>query len=660
MIDGMLAGLALVLSWPTFGYLLLGVFIGLWIGAVPGLGGVVGLVLLLPFTFSMDPAPAFALLMGLYAVTSTSDTISAILLGIPGSVASQATILDGYPLAKKGHASRAFGAAYTVSALGGVFGALLMAASLPFILPVIFAFGIPEFLMLGLLGLTMVGVLSGKAVTKGLIVGLFGLLLTTIGYAEATGVPRFTLYSEYLLDGIPIIPIALGLFGIPELLEMAVKNTSISRVEMVDDGRGGMLRGIKDVFKHRWLALRSSLIGTYVGVLPGLGGSIVDWIAYGHAVQSAKDKSKFGKGDIRGVIAPEAANNASRAGALIPTVAFGIPGSLGAAVLLSALVINGLQPGPDMLTVNLGLTFSMIWDIAIANILAAGLLMLLSQQIAKVAFLPAHSVVPGVMVVLLMGAWVATSSMGDWWTCLAMAALGYVMKQGGWPRAPLILALVLGTLIENNFQLTLQLHDGYSWMYQRPIVVIIEVAIVVTIILAARGLVRPKSVRAKKEQAVSLPQTLMSLFLSVVLLGVFVVAFRMAQGFDDAATGQFPHVVLMTAIPLALFVLVKDARACYGGTRHVGGAAPAIAAASQHWQLPATTRFFAYLLAMIATTYLAGQLVSLPLFVAIYTRRWGNFSWSMSLLYAAASLLVTWGLYGKIMNLHLYPSLLFN
>ncbi len=324
---------------------------------------------------------------------------------------------------------------------------------------------------------------------------------------------------------------------------MAVKNTSISRVEMADESRGGMIRGIKDVLKHRWLALRSSLIGTYVGVLPGLGGSIVDWIAYGHAVQSAKARSKFGDGDIRGVIAPEAANNASRAGTLIPTLAFGIPGSLGAAILLSALVIKGLQPGPDMLTVNLGLTFSMIWDIAIANIVAAGLLMLLSRQIAKISFLPAHSVVPGVMVVLLMGAWVATSSIGDWWTCLAMAGLGYVMKQGGWPRAPLILALVLGTLIENNFQLTMQLHDGFSWMYQRPVVVIIEVAIVATIILASRGLTRPKSVRAGKTKDISMPQSLMSLFLAVVLLTVFVWAFVIAKRFEDAATGQFPLAV---------------------------------------------------------------------------------------------------------------------
>jgi TctA family transporter len=655
----MLAGLALVFTWPTLGYLFLGVFVGMWIGAVPGLGGVVGLVLLLPFTYGMEPAPAFALLLGLYAVTSTSDTISAILLGIPGSVASQATILDGYPLAKKGHAGRAFGAAYTVSALGGVFGALLMAASLPFILPVIFAFGIPEFLMLGLLGLTMVGVLSGNSIAKGLTVGLFGLLLTTVGYAEATGVPRFHLQTEYLLDGIPIIPIALGLFGIPELLEMAVKNTSISRVEMSDDGRGGLLRGIRDVLHHRWLTLRSSLIGTYVGILPGLGGAIVDWIAYGHAVQSAKDKSMFGKGDIRGVIAPEAANNASRAGALIPTVAFGIPGSLGAAILLSALVIKGLQPGPDMLTVNLGLTFSMIWDIAIANVLAAGLLMLLSRQIAKVAFLPAHYVVPGVMVVLLMGAWVATSSMGDWWTCLAMGVLGYAMKQGGWPRPPLILALVLGTLIENNFQLTMQLHDGFSWMYQRPIVVGIEIAIVVTIFLAARGITRPKSVQAKTVDDIGPSQSLMSFVLAVILLLVFVWAYAAATDFEDAATAQFPMALLMLAIPLVLLVLAQDTRACFSGIKEAGGSVPLISAASEKWNLPASTTFFGYLLAMLATTYVAGQLVSLPLFVAIYARRWGKYSWAVSLTYAAVSLVVTWGLYARIMNVHLYPSLLF-
>lgn len=659
MIDAMLAGLALVFSWPTIGYLLLGVFIGMWIGAVPGLGGVVGLVLLLPFTYSMEPAPAFALLMGLYAVTSSSDTIAAIMLGIPGSVASQATILDGYPLAKKGQAARAFGAAYTVSAFGGVFGALLMAASLPFILPIIFAFGLPEFLMLGLLGLTMVSVLSGESIAKGLTVAAFGLLLTAVGYAETTGVPRFYLGTEYLLDGIPIVPIVLGLFGIPELLEMAVKNTSISRVKLSDTRDGGMLRGIRDVFQHRWLTLRSALVGTYIGILPGLGGSIVDWIAYGHAVQSARDKSKFGHGDIRGVIAPEAANNSSRAGALIPTVAFGIPGSPGAAILLSALVIKGLQPGPDMLSVNLDLTFSMIWDIVFANILVVALLMLLTRQISKIAFLPAHSIVPGVMVVLLMGAWVASSSMGDWWTCLAMGVLGYAMKQGGWPRPPLILALVLGTLIEYNFQLTMQSYEGLTWMYQRPIVVCIEIAMVVTIFLAARGITKPQALHVKNSGDAEPAKSLMSVGLAVMLLALFVWAYTDARAFKDPQTGQFPVTVLLAAIPLAIFVFIQDTRVCTRRVIASGGIRAALTVASQTWDFHASMRFFAYLLAMIAMTYVVGQLVAVPVFVAIYARRWGKFSWAASLAYALASFLVIWGLYTRIMNLHLYPSLLF-
>ena len=475
MIDGLIAGLLLTLSWPTLGYLFLGVFLGMWIGAIPGLGGAVGLALMLPFTFNMDPVPAFALLLGMYAVTSTSDSISAIMLGIPGTVASQATILDGYPLAKKGQAARAFGATYTVSAFGGVVGALLLAVSLPIVLPFIFAFGVPEFFMLSVLGLTMVGVLSGQSILKGILVALLGLLLTTVGYADATGVPRFYFGINYLLDGIPIIPIVLGLFGIPELMELAVKNTSIARVSRDDTSNSGMLRGIKDAWIYRWLTLRCALIGTYVGMIPGLGAAIVDWISYGHAVQSARDKSQFGNGDIRGVIAPEAANNAHKAGALIPTVAFGIPGSIGTAILLGALVIKGLRPGPDMLTTNLSLTFSMIWEIALANLVAAGLLMLLSRQVQKVAFLPGHLVVPGVMVVLLMGAWVATNSMGDWWVCLAMGTLGYLMKQSGWPRPPLILALVLGGLMENNLQLSSQIYNGYEWLFNRPAVVAIEI-----------------------------------------------------------------------------------------------------------------------------------------------------------------------------------------
>ena len=310
MLDAFITGLLLVFEWPAIGFLFLGIITGIWLGAVPGLGGVIGLVILLPFTFGMETVSAFALLLGMYAVTTTSDTIASVMLGIPGTAASKATILDGYPLAQKGEAQRAFGAAFTVSAFGGVFGALILAASLPLVLPIILAFGNPEIFALGVLGLSMVGSLSGNSISKGLIVALLGLLISSIGYAEAESVPRYFFGEDYLLDGLPIIPLVLGLFAIPEVMELAIRDTSISRVTREQSSDVTILTGVKDAFTHWWLALRCATLGTYIGMLPGLGGAIVDWLAYGHAVQSAKDKSMFGQGDIRGVIAPDAANNA--------------------------------------------------------------------------------------------------------------------------------------------------------------------------------------------------------------------------------------------------------------------------------------------------------------------------------------------------------------
>ena len=657
MIDGMLAGLVLALAWPALGYLLLGVFLGLWIGAVPGLGGAVGLALMLPFTFGMDPVPAFALLLGMYAVTSTSDSIASIMLGIPGTVASQATILDGYPLAKQGQAARAFGATYTVSAFGGVLGALLLAVSLPIIMPVIFAFGVPEFFMLAVLGLTMVGVLSGRSLAKGLVAALLGLLLTTVGYAETTGIPRFYFGVNYLLDGIPLIPIVLGLFGFPELMELAVKNTSISRVTGTEDPGRGLVRGIRDAIKYRWLALRCALLGTYIGMLPGLGAAIVDWIAYGHAVQSAGDKSRFGRGDIRGVIAPETANNSHKAGALIPTVAFGIPGSIGTAILLGALVIKGLRPGPDMLTVNLSLTFSMVWAIVVANVVAAALLMLFARHIHKIAFVPGHLIVPGVIAVLLMGTWVATNSMGDWWICLAFGILGYWMKQGGWPRPPLILALVLGGLMENNFQLTTQIYGDWEWLYNRPIVVAIEILIVVTIVYAIRGR-RPRGdVPEAGEGAKRNP--LLSLPLAVGLLAAFAAAYGITRGFNQAATAQFPNAILITALPLAGWVLLREVLAARGAVEGAGGLGKAVQAAAGKADLGQSLKFIGVILAVFVITYLVGQLVALPLFVAAYLLTWGGYGWRVALGYAAVVAVVLWAFYERLMGLLFHPSLLF-
>jgi putative tricarboxylic transport membrane protein len=657
MLESFIEGLLLVFQWPAPGYLFLGVILGIWLGAVPGLGGIIGLVILLPFTFGMEPVSAIALLLGMYAVTTSSDTIASVMLGIPGTAASQATILDGYPLAQKGKAARAFGAAFTVSAFGGVFGGLILAVSLPIVLPVILAFGSPELFMLGILGLSMVGSLSGGSALKGLTIALLGLLMATIGYSE-TGVPRYWFGSDYLIDGLPMIPVVLGFFAIPELMELAIKNVSISRIPKNQADDGGMLDGIKDAFRHKWLTLRCSLIGTYIGILPGLGASIVDWIAYGHAVQSAKDKSQFGQGDIRGVIAPETANNASKGGALIPTVAFGIPGSLGTAILMGALVIQDIKPGPEMLTSNLHITFSMVWTIIVANILVALLLMMWSKQVAKVAFIRGHLIVPGVILFVFMGAWLGGASIGDWVACLAMGVIGFIMKRGGWPRPPLVLALILGPILENSFQLSLRTHQGYGWL-EGPIVLIILALIVLTLVFAIRNTL--KSNKEPNSEAVgegSEKNPIISLPLAMTLFVVFVLAGLEALNWSEW-TRQFPLAITIPAAVIALIAVVQDLFEVFKERRRTANWTSTIHAAVEKAVLGKAGMFFGYLMTMVLMTLAVGQQIALCLFVATYLWRWGGYGWRVSLAYAGVCWLFLYGFYDQVMNILWHPSWLF-
>ena len=658
MIDAVLDGLVLVFQWPAIGFLVLGVLLGIWLGAVPGLGGIIGLVILLPFTYGMDPVSAFALLLGMFAVTSTSDTIASVMLGIPGTAASQATILDGYPMAQQGKAARAFGAAFTVSAFGGVFGALILAVSIPLVLPIILAFGSPELLMLGVLGLAMVGSLSGGSILKGLIVALLGLMISMIGYAEMAAIPRYWMGTTYLLDGLPLIPVVLGLFAIPELMELAIRDSSIARIPKEQSQGGGMLEGIKDAFRHWWLTLRCAALGTYVGMLPGLGAAVVDWFAYGHAVQSARDASQFGRGDIRGVIAPEAANNATRGGALLPMVAFGIPGSLGTAILMGALLIQGLKPGPEMLTDKLDLTFSMIWTIVVANILVAGLLMVWSNQVAKVAFIRGHLIVPGVILFVFMGAWLGGASMGDWIACLTLGVVGFFMKRGGWPRPPLVLALILGPILENAFHISMRVHAGVGWL-GRPIVLVIAALVVLTLALSAWRYATSK--RRPDGPAIG-EGTERNLTVSVPLAAAMTALFVWAAVESlawPAMVRQFPLTAAIPAAALSLAVLWIEGRALRAAVAEAGGFRAVAAADTRNAVLGRACVFFGYLITVIAVGYLFGQMVALPLFIAAYLWRWGGYGWTVCLGYAAAGWAFLYLFYGKVMNVFWHQPLLF-
>ena len=452
--------------WRDWVFSSFGVIIGLVLGVIPGLGGLVGLSLLLPFTFNMDPYTALAFMMGLQAVVVTSDTIPAVLFGVPGTVGSAATILDGYPMARKGQAGRAFGAAFSASVIGGLFGALLLGISVPILRPIVLEIGSPELLAICVFGLSLVAVLSGGSPLKGLAGACIGLMVATAGDDPQTGTLRWTFDSLYLWDGLPVVPLALGLFAIPELADMAITKQSINVKEGdKQDARFGQIEGIKDTFKNWFLVLRCASIGAALGAVPGIGASVIDWIAYGHAARTEKGAPEtFGKGDVRGVIASEASNNAKEGGALVPTIAFGVPGSASMALILGAFLIHGLVPGPEMLTTRLDVTYTLVWSVAIANVLGAGICFTFANQLAKVALIRIGVLAPVVLAITYIGAFQGSRQWGDIYALLLFGIIGWIMKRLRWPRPPLILGFVLGGLVERYMFISVERY-GADWLW---------------------------------------------------------------------------------------------------------------------------------------------------------------------------------------------------
>ncbi|MBM3597568.1 MAG: tripartite tricarboxylate transporter permease [Alphaproteobacteria bacterium] len=468
MLEPIGSALVTLLSGWHLLHMMIGVLVGMLVGVLPGLGSIAGMSLLLPFIYGMDPVSALAMLIGMLAVVPTGDTFTSILMGIPGSAASQATILDGFPMAKRGEAARALSAAFFSSMIGGVIGAAVLTVFVVVARPIILLFSSAELFMLTVLGLSMVGVLAGSSMLKGLLACGLGLLLGSVGAAPATGEWRMVMGIDYLVDAIPLAVMALGIFAIPEIVDLLRRNTAIS--ETVELGRG-WLRGIRDTIENRGIVLRCSGIGCVIGAMPGLGGSVADWLAYGHVVQLAKDKSQFGKGDVRGVLAPESANNSVAGGALIPTILFGIPGSGSTAIFLGGLILLGIQPGITMVETKLNLVYTIIWTLALANVVGAGLCFALSPAVARLTTIPYAYVAPFMLMVIFFAAYQATSHWGDILTLLAIGVVGIYMRRFGWPRPPLLIGFVLARGAETYLYQAVQFH-GWTWIL-RPGVLIL-------------------------------------------------------------------------------------------------------------------------------------------------------------------------------------------
>ncbi len=477
MLEAMLSGLTQVLSWPAFGLMLLGIPIGLIIGAIPGLGGNLGLALLIPFTYGMSPVAGFSLLLGMHAVVQTGGPMSSILFNAPGTGPSAADCLDGFPMAQQGKAGRAIGAALVSSVAGGIIGAIGMAILIPFIRPVILAFSPAEFFMLAILGITFIALVSGDSLLKGLVIGGLGLMMAFVGMDPMTGVVRFAYGQVWLFDGVKLVPIVVGLFAGSETISMILKGGPIVEgdVKVGTD----VMEGVKDVFRNWWLVLRCGVIGYIIGVMPGLGGEVSAWVTYGHAAQTSKHPETFGKGNVEGVIAPAVAIHGKEGGALIPTLAFGVPGSSAMAILLGAFLILGVQPGPAMLKEHLDVVWAMFWVVIIANIIGAMALLSVAKYLTLLTVLRSSLIVPFIMIFVMLGSFLTNNSVMDLLITVIFSIVGYAMKKFDYPRAPLVLSLVLGGIAEKNFNMSLQLW-GPSFLL-RPITFILLILTIISI-----------------------------------------------------------------------------------------------------------------------------------------------------------------------------------
>jgi putative tricarboxylic transport membrane protein len=470
---------------------------GLVFGAIPGLGGTTALALLMPLTYGLDSIAAMALAGGVMGAVPMGGSISAILLNTPGSAPNAATCLDGYPLAQQGKAGLAIGAAASANALGGLIGTVSLLLVLPISKALVLAFGPPEFFLLAILGFCMVATSSRGKMLRGLIASGFGLMIAFVGFDQVTGASRFTFGIQYLWDGVHLVPALIGLFAGSEMIKLWIKGGALagdsSGVKITRMG-GGLI----ETFRHLPTVIRGSLIGTVVGALPGVGGVVASFLSYTVTQQVSKDPDSFGKGNIQGVIAPEAAINAKDCSALVPTIAFGIPGGAEMAVFLGILILHGMQPGPLMLINNEREIYSLVWSLTAACILAGGLGLLCVRPLAMVTLVPGRVLAPLVMTIALVGSWAIDQSIGNAVVTAVFAVIGYGMARLGFPRLPIVISLVLGAGIERSFHQSMAMSDGrWSIFAVRPISAVL-IALIAAALLATplrslfrRALARP-------------------------------------------------------------------------------------------------------------------------------------------------------------------------
>ena len=460
--------------------------IGVVIGVLPGLGATTGAALLLPFTLTMEPVNAIAVLATIYVSATFAGSITAILINTPGTAAAAATTFDGYPLAQRGEAGRALGVAVVSSTIGGVFSVAVLCFAAPLLARVAYEFRPPEYFALTLFGLSMLATISAGGTVRNLIGGIFGVWLATIGAEPTTGIERFMFGNYELYEGLAFVPVFIGLFAMSELLVQSKRvTTAIDAIKMK-----AVQLPTREDYKRIWKTVaRSCGIGTFIGVLPAEGATVASMIGYAEARRWSKNKEEFGKGAIEGIAGAEAANNAATGGAMVPTMVLGIPGSGTTAVILVGLLVHGLRPGPYLFTEQVDKVYQIFGAMMLANLMFMAMGLYAAKVFARISLVPLQMLWPIVFALAAIGAYALSSSLLDVWIALIFGVIGFFARRHGFAVAPIAVGLILGEMVETNLQNSLKMFEGEWWlMFTQPLAALF-------FLLALLGLLSPTIVK---------------------------------------------------------------------------------------------------------------------------------------------------------------------
>ena len=472
----------LIVTPKLLGLMLLAVPLGIFFGCVPGLGGKLGIVLLIPFVYGMNPLAGAVFLLSMHSIVHTGGVVPSILLGVPTNGPEAPLLVDGYPMAQNGQAGRALGASLGAAGIGGMIGVVCLALILPVIQPFVLSFGPVDFFWLAIVGITLVSAVSGDMLVQGLIVGLFGWLVGMIGLDPVTGVQRYTFHQLFLWDGFDVISGVLALYALPEMMQLGrrTRGAAPAQPPTVKYTFAEVWSGVVENLRHWVLTVTTAVMGTFIGMIPGLGGEAAGWMCYGFAASRYAGRKDFGKGAVEGVIAPSTGMNAKEGGGLLPTLFFGVPAGSGMAIMLGALIMLGIQPGPMIVVKHLPLVWSLIWAIALSNLLCTTVLIFISRHMSAITQVRTDVLVPIVLVFAMLGTYLANDHWQSLLVFAGMGAIGYVMRRNRWPRPCFIIGLVLGPTAELSFHKAMALYGAQFLLQRTSLVMMVIVALSLT------------------------------------------------------------------------------------------------------------------------------------------------------------------------------------